>query len=231
MNSLFIREIRLKRNEIENFDEYPFNIPIIRNLTEIKFEKPVTFIVGANGSGKSTVIEALAVAIGLSAEGGTRNMSYQTVDTTSELCKHLTVVKSGIMPKWKFFLRAESFYTMANAYLGYKIDMHDCSHGEAFNRLFDGFSDNGLYLMDEPESALSPQNQMRLLTRIHSLAQNGTQFIVVTHSPILISYFDAQILNADDQLRPIRYKDTEIYELYRRFLDCPERMQHYLFED
>lgn len=235
MNNLFIKGIRLKRSEVESFDEYPFSIPIIRNLTELSFEKPVTFIVGENGSGKSTIVEALAVAMGLSAEGGTRNMSYSTVNTTSELHEYITVLKSGVSPKWKYFLRAESFYTMANAFDGYKEDwqssIHEQSHGEAFNSLFDSFSANGLYLMDEPESALSPKNQMRFLSTIHNLVQKGSQFIIVTHSPILLSYYNAAILNADDMLRPIEYKDTEIYSIYSRFLSCPEKMQKYLFDD
>lgn len=235
MNNLFIKGIRLRRNEIDDFDEYPFNIPLIRELSEIRFEKPVTFIVGENGSGKSTIIEALAVSIGLSAEGGTRNMIYETIDSTSSLHKYITVLKSGLMPKWKHFLRAESFYTMANAVEYFKeswqTGIHVMSHGEAFNSLFDSFSDKGLYLMDEPESALSPKNQMRLLSRIHALSQNGSQFIIATHSPILLSYYDAEILNADDFLRPVEFKETDIYNIYRRFLENPERMQKYLFED
>lgn len=235
MNGLFIKGIRLRRDEVESFDEYPFNIPIIRELDEVRFEKPVTFIVGENGSGKSTIIEAIAESVGLSAEGGTRNMVYETVDSTSELCNYITLIKSGAKPKWKYFLRAESFYTMANAYEGYREPyergIHAQSHGEAFNSLFDGFSENGLYLMDEPESALSPRNQMRLLSIMHRLAQSGAQFIIVTHSPILLSYYDAAILNADDLLRPVKYKDTEIYDIYRRFSEQPEKMQHLLFDE
>ncbi|MBD5130987.1 MAG: AAA family ATPase [Clostridiales bacterium] len=235
MNSLFIRGIKLRRAEVESFDRYPFDIPVIKGLTELQFEKPVTFIVGENGSGKSTVIEALAVAMGLSAEGGTRNMMYETINTTSKLHDYLTVLKSGLPPKWKYFLRAESFYTMANAFEGFResweMPIHSQSHGEAFNRLFDSFAGNGLYLMDEPESALSPKNQMRLLTRMHALAKSGSQFIIVTHSPILLSYYDGVILNADDNLRHIDYKDTEIFSIYSRFLSCPEKMQRYLFDD
>lgn len=234
MNNLFLKGFKLNRDKVEDLDEYPFDVPVISNLTELKFEKPVTFIVGENGSGKSTIIEAIALNMGLSAEGGTVNMVYETFNTTSDLNKYLTMFK-GAAPKWKYFLRAESFYTMANAYEGYRDayteSMHERSHGEEFNRLFDSFSDKGFYLLDEPESALSPKNQMRLLCRMHSLAQGGSQFIVVTHSPILLSYYDAQILNADDSLRPISYRDTDIYKLYRRFMDCPEKMQSLLFDE
>ena len=233
MEQLFIKGIRLNRNRVEDFGKYPFNIPIISRLTEIRFEKPVTFIMGENGSGKSTIIESLAISLGLSAEGGTRNMLYETYNSTSTLDQYLTVIKSGLSPKWKYFLRAETFYTMAQASSQYNYgdsSIFNQSHGEAFNELFSKFSPNGLYLMDEPESALSPKSQMRLLSRIHSLAKNS-QFIIVTHSPILLSYYDGQILNADNDLKQIAYKDTEIYSIYRHFLECPEKMQKHLFDD
>lgn len=234
MTNLFIKGLKLKRERVEDFNVYPFNIPVIKSLTEIRFEKPVTFIAGENGSGKSTVIEAIATAVGLSAEGGTQNMSYETVNTSSDLDRYLTLLKSGLNPKWKYFLRAESFYTMIQAYSHYFLDNPEIymqSHGEAFNNIFNGFCDNGLYLMDEPESALSPKNQMKLLTKMHLLSEKGSQFIIVTHSPILLSYCNAQILNADNYLKPVQFKDTEIYNLYRRFLEYPEKMQKLLFEE
>ena len=233
MRQLFIKGIRLNRNLVEDFDEYPFNIPIIKNLKEIRFEKPVTFIMGENGSGKSTIIEAIAISLGLSAEGGTRNMVYETFNSTSTLDRYLTIIKSGLHPQWKYFLRAETFYTMAKAFSEYDDNnpsIFNQSHGEAFNEIFSRFSPNGLYLMDEPESALSPKSQMQLLSKIHFLAKNS-QFIIVTHSPLLLSYIDGQILDADNNLKPIAYKDTENYSIYRRFLECPEKMQKYLFND
>lgn len=229
--NLFIKEVRLDRENVPDFDEYPFNIPIIKQMTKVPFTKPVTFLVGENGSGKSTFLEALAVSMGLSAEGGTRNMSYETLNTTSELSNYLKLVKSGLLPKWKFFLRAESFYTMANQYETYGwSSMHYGSHGEAFMRIFDDWSKGGLYFMDEPESALSPKNQMRLLTTIHEHAMGGSQFIIATHSPILLSYTQAEIKNVDDNLNTIKYQDTNIYQLYRRFLENPEKMQKQLFD-
>lgn len=232
MEQLFVKGIRLNRDRVEDFGEYPFNIPIIKNLSEIQFEKPVTFIIGENGSGKSTIIEALAISLGLSAEGGTRNMLYETYNSTSSLDRYLTIIKSYLSPRWKYFLRAETFYTMAQARSRFDYgdtSIFNQSHGEAFNELFSKFSPNGLYLMDEPESALSPKSQMQLLLRIHALSKNS-QFIIVTHSPILLSYFDGQILNADNDLKPIAYKDTEIYSIYRYFLECPEKMQKHLFD-
>ncbi len=233
-NELFIKEIHLDRQNVLAFDEYPFNIPVIGQLTTVKFIKPITYLIGENGAGKSTLIEALAVSMGLSAEGGTRNMLYETYNTTSELSKYLKIFKSGLKPKWKFFLRAESFYTMANNYESYNEDMfydswHNMSHGEAFLKILGSLSKGGLYFMDEPESALSPKNQMRLLTIMHDHAQNGSQFIVSTHSPILLSYIYADIMNVDDGLRSIAFRDTNIYQLYKRFLDCPEKMQTLLF--
>ena len=131
---------------------------------------------GENDSVKSTIIESLAISSGLSAEGGTRNMLYETYNSTSTLDQYITIIKSGLSPKWKFFLRAETFYTMAQASSQYNYgdpSIFNQSHGEGFNELFSNFSPNGLYFMDEPESALSPQSQMRLLSKIHALAKNS----------------------------------------------------------
>ena len=241
MNELFVRGIRLQRNQVESFDKYPFCIPLIRGMEEVEFRKPVTFLMGENGSGKSTILEAIAVSMGMSAEGGSRNMRFQTANSTSCLHEYLTLVKFGT-PRWSYFLRAESFYTMANAFNAYlrgedgkfltgDDPMHERSHGEEFSRIFNSFSPRGLYLLDEPESALSPKNQMRFLCRMHDLAAQGAQWIIVTHSPILLSYYDAEILNLDEGFRPVAYRDTEIYKTYRRFLDCPEKMQRFLFEE
>lgn len=237
MNNLFIKEVKLERDKVSDFNEYPFDIPVINQLTSISFIQPVTFLIGENGAGKSTLIEALAVSMGLSAEGGTRNMAYETSNTTSQLHEYLKITKSGINPKWKFFLRAESFYTMANDMQRYEIggqpvtNWHNKSHGEAFLDIFDDWSEGGLYFMDEPESALSPKNQMRLLSIIHRHVQYGSQFIISTHSPILLSYMEAEIKNVNDNLQPIQYKDTEIYQTYKLFLDNPEKMLHYLLND
>lgn len=231
MNNLFISEVKLKRESVPDFSTYPFNIPVIKQLKTISFSKSITYLVGANGAGKSTLIEALAVSMGLSAEGGTRNMVYDSFNTTSELYQYLKIVKSGLLPKWKFFLRAESFYTMANDYQRYgRGSWHEMSHGEAFLEILGDLAEGGLYFMDEPESALSPKNQICLLSIMHRHAQKGSQFIISTHSPVLLSYFDAEIKNVDNHLCKIAYRDTEIYQLYRRILDCPEKMQQILFK-
>ena len=170
---------------------------------------------------------------------GISNMQFSNYDDYSDLYKHLTISKFGV-PKTKFFLRAESFYNVATdisnngdlvqtTYGG--EDLHECSHGESFIKLVQNrFTDHGLYILDEPEAALSPQRQLSLLCLIDELAKNGSQFIIATHSPILISYRDGKILNLDDNFKEIKYEDTDIYNLYKMYIDNPEGMQHKLFD-
>lgn len=242
--NLFVRKIRLKREEIADFDSYPFDIEVIRELDEINFEKPVTFLTGENGTGKSTLIEAIAIGMGLNPEGGSQNFSFSTNDTHSQLSQYLTISKMG-RPQTKFFLRAESFYNVATEienisknggggplYGAYGGDLHECSHGEAFIKLvMNRFSGNGLYILDEPEAALSPQRQMSLLCLMDELVKKGSQFIIATHSPILLSYRDGIILDLDHGLRETAYKDTQVYLLYKLFLDDPEGMQSRLLDE
>ncbi len=230
MADLFIKSVKLNREKVPSFDKYPFNILLVRNLTEVKFNKSVTFLVGENGVGKSTIIEALAKCMGMAAEGGSHYIKYETRDTTSVLNEYLTITKSIKLPAWKFFLRAESFYTMANAYERMGKSMHQCSHGEGFVRLIDDFSGRGLYILDEPESALSPKNQMYLLCKLNELSKQGAQFIISTHSPILLSYRDGEILDLDNGFAKVPYTETAIYQTYKRFLDCPDKMQEILFD-
>lgn len=246
MNSdsdLIIKKISLERDKIESFDKYPFNIDVVKKFDELKFNSHVTFLVGENGIGKSTFIEAIAVALGLPAEGGTENFRYETINTTSELSNYLRI---GIYnkPKMKFFLRAESFYNFSSEvqrlveeddyytlYNYYGGNLHECSHGESFIKLVQNrFTDHGLYILDEPEAALSPQRQLSLLVLIDQLVKEGSQFIIATHSPILISYRNGKILNLDNNFEEVKYKETDIYSLYRIYLDNPEVMQHRLFD-
>ena len=196
MNSdLFIKKITLERDKISNYNIYPFNIEIIKQLSEINFSKPVTFLVGENGIGKSTLIEALAVQVGLNPEGGTQNFNFSTRNTHSVLSDYIRVARFN-KPKMKFFLRAESFYNFSSEiqrlveeddfyglYDAYGGNLHECSHGESFIKLVQNrFSDHGLYILDEPEAALSPQRQMGLLCLINELVKEGSQFIIATHS-------------------------------------------------
>ena len=236
-SNLIVRKISLNRDEIKNFDIYPFNIEIVKNFKEFNFKSPVTFLVGENGVGKSTFIEAIAVSLGMPAEGGTNNFRYETKNTTSELSEYLRVEVLN-KSKTKFFLRAESFYNFStevdNVGIGYAYggSLHECSHGESFIQLIQNrFSDHGLYILDEPEAALSPQRQLSLLCLIDELVKEGSQFIIATHSPILISYRDGIILDLNNNFEEIDYKDTEIYALYKMYLENPEDMQNRLFDD
>lgn len=207
MQNLFIKKIDIDKESIPNKNIYPFNIKVIKNFKTLHINKRVTFITGENGVGKSTFIEALAVALGLPAEGGTENFRYETKNTTSNLANHL-IISTYDRPKMKFFLRAESFYNFSSEvqrlveeddfytlYSSYGGNLHTVSHGESFIQLVKNrFTENGLYILDEPEAALSPSRQMTLLCLIDELSKKGCQFIIATHSPILISYRDGEIL-------------------------------------
>jgi len=223
-------------------DHYPFNIPAVRYLRTagyLPLEKPVTFFVGENGTGKSTLIEAIAVAMGFNGEGGSRDFFFTTQRTHSDLHDYLTISKS-ITPKDGFFLRAESFYNTASyleensnlkRYGG--ISFHEQSHGESFLALArNRFEGNGLYILDEPESALSPQRLMSLLVVIDELVKNNSQFIIATHSPILMAYPDADILEfSGTGIHKVGYRETEHYKITKQFIDMPERMIQYLLND
>ncbi|MDE6141221.1 MAG: AAA family ATPase, partial [Bacilli bacterium] len=195
MSELFLQKLRLKRESIENFNKYPFNIEIFKNFESLSFDNPVTFIIGENGVGKSTFIEALAVKCGLNAEGGTQNFKFSTRSTHSCLYEYFEINHFQRKCETKFFLRAESFYNVASEIDSLRVagygqnSLHACSHGESFLQLIENrFTPDGLYILDEPEAALSPTRQMTLLCLIHELANQGCQFIIATHSPILISY-------------------------------------------
>ena len=211
----------------------------------LMLDSPVTFLVGENGSGKSTLLEAIAVACGFNAEGGTRNFTFSTRATHSELGEYITVARRRY-PRDGFFFRAESFYNVATnidemdedfsygpkvieSYGG--VSLHHQSHGESFLALVQNrFGGNGLYLLDEPEAALSPTRQLTLLGEMHQLAEQDSQFIVATHSPILMAYPGARIYQlSENGIEPVQYQETEHYQLTRRFLEDPERMLRYLF--
>ena len=242
--NLIISKIELDRREIEDFNKYPFNIKIIKNFKNLEFNKNVTFLIGENGIGKSTFIEAIAIYLGLPSEGGTQNFMFSTKNTSSDLYKYLKIREEN-KAQTKFFLRAESFYNFStevqrlveednfySLYNSYGGNLHKCSHGESFIKLVQNrFTDHGLYILDEPEAALSPTRQMSLLYLIDELAKNGSQFIISTHSPILISYRDGEILDLNDGFKKIKYEDTDIYKTYKAYLDNPDLMQKRLLDE
>jgi len=234
----YLREIIYNRDKVENFLEYPFNIPAIKNLTNLKFHPDVTFLVGENGTGKSTLLEAIAVLMGFNAEGGTKSSTFSTKKTHSILHNHLKRIRSFKLPGDGYFLRAESFYNLASlmddiaeADPGYLApyggkSLHEQSHGESFMAtLVNKLRGNGLYLMDEPEAALSPSRQMAALSAIHKLVEKKSQFIIATHSPILLAYPRAKIYQfSDTEIKLIKYEDTEHFSITKMFLDRHEQM-------
>lgn len=246
MNQQFIRSVKLHK-EKSGLEPYVAGLSIIKDLEYIEMSKPVTFFVGENGTGKSTLLEAIAVGFGFNPEGGTRNFNFSSRETHSNLNQFITVVKGIRMPKDGFFLRAESFYNVAtevdrlnregaasliDSYGGKSL--HEQSHGESFMSLIlNRFRGNGVYILDEPEAALSPSRQMALLCRIHELVERGSQFIIATHSPILMAYPDADIYLAEHDRKITRtaYKETEHYKLTRDFINHPEQMLTYLFQE
>jgi predicted ATPase len=237
----FISAIVLKRDSVPSFEEYPFCIPAIRNLRELRITSPVTFLVGENGTGKSTLLEALAVASGFNAEGGSKNFRFSTRPSHSGLHDHIRLVRPPGRPRDGYFLRAESFYNVAtaaedkygalHAYGGRSL--HEQSHGESFMALvLHRLGARGLYLFDEPEAALSPTRQMSLLAAMHDLVEQGSQFFVATHSPILMGYPGASIyLFTDRAITRVPYTETEHYVITRSFLNNPERMLRELLSD
>ncbi|MEJ5052096.1 AAA family ATPase [Chryseobacterium culicis] len=236
----YLSRIYLKDNHPQDF---PFTLPFLREGLDIRLKSNVTFFVGENGIGKSTLLEAIADKCNFNVAGGNRNHNYNFHKTESMLSEYLTL-------SWRhktsqgFFMRAESFFNFATyidevaeedqrvleAYGGKSL--HQQSHGEAFLSLFHNHFQHGIYLLDEPEAALSPQRQLSLLSIIHKLEKTGkAQFIISSHSPILMSYPTAEIYLLDDKIQKIHYKETEHYQLTKNFLESPERYFQHLFED
>ena len=233
----FLKSVTLRRDWVDSFEVFPYSIPAIKHLTTIELHPRVTFFVGENGTGKSTLLEAIAVAEGFNAEGGSRHAMFSTTDThDASLPKKLWLGRNKIPRGDSFFLRAESFYNLSSYIdqLGFEpaknpygpVPLHKQSHGEAFLTLMlNRFTGNGLYLFDEPEAALSPQRQLTFLAALHDLVQQGGQFVIATHSPIIMAYPDAAILHLTaDGITPINYHDTEHYKVTRAFLTRTELM-------
>ncbi|MYN29230.1 AAA family ATPase [Duganella levis] len=243
----YVSQVRLKVEEIADFDRYPFSLPAVRHLNTLPLHPKVTFLVGENGSGKSTLLEAIAVAFGFNPEGGTKNFGFNTRASHSELHQYLRLVKGVKQPRDGFFLRAESFFNLAteierldqgalgppviNSYGGKSL--HEQSHGESFwSLVMHRFGGNGFYILDEPEAALSPQRQLALLSRIHQLANENSQFIIATHSPILMAYPDADVFHCSDAgLKRVHYEDTEHFQIMHDFVTNPQRMLDILLSE
>ena len=193
---------------------------------------PVTFFVGENGSGKSTLLEAIAIACGFNPEGGTKNYGFSTYDSHSNLCDALIVRRSMRRPKWGYFYRAESFYNVATKEMEYadaahpSARYHDRSHGEGFMKaVLNNLSSDGLYFFDEPEAALSPQRQLNLLAEVHNMSKKGSQFIIATHSPILLGLPGADIRSFDrGQIHPCEYENTGSHVLTELFINHREML-------
>lgn len=246
----FLASVALLRDRVPSFGEFPFCLPAISSLDTLDFHSSVTFLVGENGSGKSTLLEAIAVGLGLNPEGGSRNFNFATRSSHSPLCDFIRLRRTIRRPKDCWFLRAESFFNVATeieqldavvppskeippilpAYGG--VSLHEQSHGESFFALFKNrFRGNGLFLLDEPEAALSPMRQMGFLSMMHDLVREGSQFIIATHSPIIMAYPDALIYSlGGSRIERVPYSQTDHYRVTRDFLNHPERMLSILME-
>lgn len=237
----YVLEVKLDRDRVPSFDTYPFCLPAVRNLHGLTLDPAVTFVIGENGSGKSTLLEAIAVAAGFNPEGGTRNFHFATRASHSDLHGFLRLVKGYRRPRDGFFLRAESFYNVAteieqldaepasgppiiDSYGGQSL--HRQLHGESFLALVNNrFGGKGLYILDEPEAALSPSRQMALLARLHDLVRDESQFIIATDSPIIMAYPKATIFElTENGIDPVAYEDTDHYRISRRFLNDRDAM-------
>lgn len=220
--------------------DYRFSIPALKSVRAIELETPVTFFVGENGSGKSTLVEAIAVSAGFNEEGGSKNFQFETVskaDPDDDSPRFIHLDRTFRRESDGYFLRAESFFNVATEIdrlgvtRGYGgTSLHAQSHGEAFmSLLLNRLMGDGLYVFDEPEAALSPMRQLSMLARMHDLVKLGSQFIIATHSPILMAYPGATIYLLEDGIRAVQYEETEHYLVTRDFLNRRERMFRELF--
>ncbi|MBU8568657.1 AAA family ATPase [Virgibacillus pantothenticus] len=246
-DTAFLKTVYLKEDRLPAADHFPFDLPIMKNFTGIAFHPNVTYIIGENGMGKSTLLEAIAIGLGFNPEGGTRNFNFSSYDSHSPLDQYVRIARGTNQPKDHFFFRAESFYNVATnieeldaaGSIGRKIidsyggtSLHKQSHGEAFFAAFmHRFQGHGLYILDEPESALSPLRQLSMLRRIHDLVEEGSQFVISTHSPILMAYPNAYILELTEEgMQETVLEQTSHYKVMEQFFENKERMLYHLLQ-
>ncbi|WP_102347615.1 AAA family ATPase [Bacillus sp. Marseille-P3661] len=243
----YLKKANLKEELISTYTSFPFNLPVIKYFQELTFHPNVTYIIGENGMGKSTLLEGIAIALGFNPEGGTLNFNFSSYNSHSNLDDFLRLAKGATKPKDSFFFRAETFYNVATNIeeldrepcSGSKIidsfggkSLHEQSHGESFFAAFiERFRGNGLYILDEPEAALSPLRQMSMLARINDLVHQESQFIISTHSPIIMAYPSAKILQlSENGMYETTLEKTNHYVIMKQFFDNKERMLHHLFQ-
>ncbi len=238
MSPLYIKSLIIHWDKVAG-RSYVKRIRSLKGTDSVDFRSPVTFFVGENGSGKSTLLEAMAVSYGFNPEGGTMNYDFSTFDSHSELHEALTLVKGYRRAKWGYFLRAESFYNVATKEDEYSRMpggrpqfYHEQSHGESFFSVIqNNFVKNGLFFLDEPEAALSPQRQLSLLIELYRSAKEGSQFFIVTHSPILLGLPGADILSFEgNRIHPCSYEETDNYRITRSFINNREGMLKVMLE-
>jgi len=235
---------KVKMNEkVINKNVYPFTIPVIGNFKSLDINKNVTFIVGDNGSGKSTLLEAMAVCAGCNPEGGSKNLFFQTNETHSNLYDYLTLVYDWKKQSDVYFLRAESFYNVAteleniHGFDGmediYGKSLHAMSHGESFLSLIENrFNRDGLFFLDEPEAALSAMGQLSLLAYLNEFSKGDAQFIIATHSPLLVAFPHSDIYEIQDgNLMKKEYSDLEFVSIYKSFVNNPKGFINRLSRD
>ena len=238
-SDLYVSGLEFYKERLEP-SSYLFEIPVIANLTRLEFTKKVTFFVGENGTGKSTLLEAIAVNLGFNPEGGTKNYSFSTYDSHSNLYDAIRLIKGYKQARSGYFLRAESFYNVATAEDEYSrgqggrpMHYHERSHGESFLALVrESFQGKGIYLLDEPEAALSPQRQLTLMLEIKRCLETGAQFIIATHSPVLLGFPEAEILSFDgESIKPCKYEETDSFKVTKMFISEREQIIQQLFKD
>lgn len=231
MNNQLIQSITIDWDKIDKYS-YLRNIEAIKKLEQLEFSGAITFFVGENGSGKSTLLEAIAIAYGFNPEGGTKNYSFSTYDSHSKLHDAIRISRGYRKAKWGYFLRAESFYNVATKEEDYadlehpSEKYHEKSHGESFLAIAQSqLKPDGIYLLDEPEAALSPQRQLTLFMEIYECAKKGSQFIIATHSPILLGIPGAEIMTFDDgPIHRCEYEETDSYQVTEMFINHREQL-------